>query len=862
MADEAKQLSDEALKALKDSINGVSNRLGTLNGALRAGTVSADDMAKTFRDTAGSIPVLGSALGMLGSALNVATEYIGETNNMYNTLAKSGAGLSGSIFELRSSFNESRMSIDQFTRFAQENSQQLAAFAGGVSQGTKRIGEYGKALNDSNQGQSAIINQFMNLGYSIDEATEFTTRYLATQQRSNRMTQMTAQQEVAQAAEYAKQLKVISALTGKSAKQMQDEQSARLRDGATRAALMKAEKQAGAAGANVASAYTEAQTALQKSPKVMQDLLDDLIQTGVPMSEATQNFAAVNGEAYNLLVKAAQATKAGDVEEAQRLTEEAAAKGAEFAQSEMGLTIATLSQVSDVAKGQADALSEMGPIIDAVRGNMDDLKATTGESVTFLDAWNKAVANSIQRVTDEASGLVAGTNMKQIYDQAGKQATDAATQFQENVGDTLANQDVNLGRTANTMSRDTNTAGELVDNVFQKVGDLPFFKDDIGAALDSLSEEQRKLYDITDEDIEKYNEYMKLGAGDTQKKADIREQLGAKFFDDVNLEATDTDLKIYEELKNLGDARIKEREQQLQQKKEETVQQIETQVQENPATEPTYGIENNDDFWQPLLEWLDSNLSIDQLGKIIELSKAEAEGLNQPPTVAEANVKVKDQPSEVTEIANLMSSFEKEDQPSEVTEIANLMSSFEKEDQEKTAEQNSIKEQVESLGPEMKTVFNDLVAGTSNFEDFQKIIEENGSESFDKIQDLALQMRATYTKDYSQVATESPQLEVASMPKDPVAGENLNVKNLADNIQGQSNTLQKSIDTLSMQIGQLIGQLEGPTTLAETQPKENNMDKQLTTLNNNVSALIGINTQTMNLYKRNLEEIRSNSTFA
>jgi hypothetical protein len=449
--------------------------------------------------------------------------------------------------------------------------------------------------------------------------------------------------------------------------------------------------------------------------------------------------------------------------------------------------------------------------------------------------------------------------MKQIYDQAGKQATDAATRFQENVGDTLANQDVNLGETANTMSRDTNTAGNLVDDVYNKIGDLPFFKDDIGAALNSLSEEQKKLYDITEKDIEKYNEYMKLGAGDTQKKADIREQLGAKFFDDVNLEATDTDIKIYEELKNLGDARIKEREQQLQQKKEETVQQIETQVQENPATEPTYGIENNDDFWQPLLEWLDNNLSIDELGKIIELSKAEAEGLNQLPSVAEANVKVKDQPSEVTEIANLMSSFEKQDQA-------------------RTEEQKSIQEQVASLGPEMKDAFDDLLRGTPNSDAFKKIIEENGSESFDKIQDLALQMQATYTKDYSQVATEPPQLEVASMPKDsvaeppqlevasmpkdPVADAKINVQNLADTMQGQSNNLQKSIDTLSMQIGQLIGKLEGPTTLASNRPTENNMEKQLVSLNNNVTALIGINTQTMNLHKRNLEEIRSNSTFA
>lgn len=845
-ADEAKQLSEEALRALKDSIAGVSNNLGSLNGALRAGTVSADDMVKAFTRVSGGIPGLGKVFAGLGNMLGVATEYIGETNDMYNTLAKSGAGLSGSIFELRSSFNESRMSIDQFTRFAQENSQQLAAFAGGVSQGTKRIGEYGKALNDSNQGQSAIINQFMNLGYSIDEATEFTTRYLATQQRSNRMAQMTAQQEVAQAAEYAKQLKVISALTGKSAKQMQDEQSARLRDGATRAALMKAEKQAGAAGANVASAYTQAQTALQKSPKVMQDLLDDLIQTGVPMSEATQNFAAVNGEAYNLLVKAAQATKAGDVEEAQRLTEEAAAKGAEFAQSEMGLTIATLSQVSDVAKGQADALAEMGPIIDAVRGNMDDLEATTGQSVTFLDAWNKAVANSIQRVTDEASGLVAGTNVKQIYDQAGKQATDAATRLQENIADNIANRDAELSGVASSMSRDTNTAGDIVDGVFNRVEELPFFKDDIGAALNSLSEADKKLYDITDEDIKKYNEYMALGAKDTQEKADIREQLGAKFFDDINLEATDTDIDIYNELKNLGQNRIKEEQARLQQAREQTTQQIETQVQENPNTEPTYGIEDNTEFWQPLLDWLNDNLSQQELFKF--LSDVKTEGKPQTPTAIETIPK----PQPIGPV-----------DPS-VEKISSMFENAEKADQARKAEQEKIQQQVASLGPEMKSVYDHLLrGGVPQTADMQKIIEENGSEAFDKIEDLATQMKGTYTKDYSQVAMLQPQAEVPSMPKDPTADPYINNnKNLADTMQGQSNTLQKSIDTLSMQIGQLIGQLEGPTTLAGTQPKENNMENQLTTLNNNVMTLIGINTQTMNLYKRNLEEVRTNSAFA
>ena len=217
--------------------------------------------------------------------------------------------------------------------------------------------------------------------------------------------------------------------------------------------------------------------------------------------------------------------------------------------------------------------------------------------------------------------------------------------------------------------------------------------------------------------------------------------------------------------------------------------------------------------------------------------------------------------------------------PVQESPLFNQLQELQKLDDAKKAEQDNIREQVASLGPEMKNVFNDLVGGNANFEDFQKIIEENGSESFDKIQDLALQMRATYTKDYSQVATELPQLEVASMPKDQSTDKNtslnevasmpkdqsedknINLNNFANTMQGQSNDLQKSIDTLSMQIGQLIGQLEGPTTLAGNQPSENSMEKQLVSLNNNVMTLIGINTQTMSLYKKTLDEARTTSAF-
>ena len=879
---EIKKIAEELDKAMRGTAGGFNS----LSAVLRKGTTTADEFTKGFSDALNIVPAIGSVLSAFGKNVAVATEYIEETNNMYNQLAKNGAGLSGSLFELRASFNESRMSLDQFTRFAADNSQELAAFAGGVSAGTKMIGQYGKALNTATGDAAPLINQFLALGYTIDEATEFTARYSAQNQRSNRIAQRDALAQANQAAEYAKQLKVISALTGKNAQKMAEEINERKRDGATRAALMLAEQRAGEKGAEVAASYDATQAALQKSPKVMRDLLDDLIQTGVPMSEATQNFAALNGEAYNLLVKAAQATKAGDVEEAQRLTEEAAAKGAEFAQSEMGLTIATYSQASDIAKGQADALAEMGPIIDQVRGNMEDLEATTGQSNTFLDAWNQAVENSKNKVNDTVSGLVAGTNVKQIYDAVGKEITDATVQVQNKVTDTLANADAGAEDFAINAASTIGGAGEKITNgIITKLEGMPIFEDDMKSALESLDENQKQQLGISNEMIEKYNEYMSLGAEDTGKKADLRAELGGKIFESQY--ASEEDQAVFKELGNIA--------QQIKADREKTNKENRQDIIGNGDSEP-YGEINAglEELYNSIDETFKDGIDIDSINDTNWTKFLNSLGQR---TESEEAEKPKDKEQAVP------MSMKTPVGPVRETPDFSIFEDFAKEDQARKAEQDSIQQQVASLGPEMKSVFDDLLMGrVPENDDVQKIFEENGAEAFAKVQDLATQMQGTYSKDYSQVAMVQPQAEVPSMtkdpaeafdkvqdlatqmqgnyskdsqvamvqpqaevpsmPKDPTVDPYINNNNIADNMQSQSNTLQKSIDDLSMMVGKLIGQLEGPTTLANAQPEENNMEKQLVSLNDNVKTLIGINTQTMNLYKRNLEEVRSNATFA
>ena len=60
----------------------------------------------------------------------------------------------------------------------------------------------------------------------------------------------------------------------------------------------------------------------------------------------------------------ANAVKSGaSAEEVESLAEKATAKTLEFANSRQGLTIATFSQISDVAQGQATVLEEVNGIL-------------------------------------------------------------------------------------------------------------------------------------------------------------------------------------------------------------------------------------------------------------------------------------------------------------------------------------------------------------------------------------------------------------------------------------------------------------------------------------------------------------------
>jgi hypothetical protein len=380
---------------------------------------------------------LADVSDQFSSTLGGLIGYVENTNDVFQSLSKVGAGFDADLGAIRQSAAATRLPLDAFAGLIAKNTAELAGFSGGVNAGAKRFTQLSQSMFDSN-----LIENFMDLGLTVEESNEFLMRNMAMDRRRARLQGLTNQQQVQSALELAKSMDVMAKLTGKSVQEQQDSMTARMREGATQARLRLLESQ-GVTGAS--EAYKNAQSALEGSPKVVGDLLADLTQTGVPMTEATKNFAATNKEAYALLQQSAAATKRGDAVQAQKLAQQAAAATAKFAGSQQGLTLATLAQVSDIAKGQADRLEEVGPIIDSIAEHSDKLAKELGRTPTIFETYNDMLSKAVDIQGKQLGGTLPGQGAQQSVREGQLGLANIATTFNKELGKALSGSEVANG---------------------------------------------------------------------------------------------------------------------------------------------------------------------------------------------------------------------------------------------------------------------------------------------------------------------------------------------------------------------------------------------------------------------------------
>ena len=447
--------------ALGAGTEGLKGAFGDMIGVLNNGRGNLADfgsMVSKVGDGLGSaftnIPMIGGLLGNslkgLSGAVAFSTALIQDNADMFRYLSKVGGGFNGDLGKLRLQAAEAGLGLQDYAELIAENGQIMSMFAGGVDGGAEAISELGRGLFET-----GMIDQFMNMGMTVKESNEFLIRNLALTRRSSLFQNKSTQEQISAANELAIKMMTMSKLTGKNIQEMQNEMMERNRSGKSIAALRLLEMDG---ILNAEDARAAMQTGLEGAPKVMKDLMDDLIATGVPMSEATKNFAAINGEAYNLAMQAREALQRGDTAEAERLTKEATAATLQFAKSRQGLTLATLSDVSDVAQTQADALAEINPLITQIEQHV-------GRTGDVIEGFNLVVEEMTKKVRDTAAGTMPGTEVFGAVRETEQVMSQLAAQVNSLIGQGLSNEEMLSAMQSYTQTLENVSFEELEDKI-------------------------------------------------------------------------------------------------------------------------------------------------------------------------------------------------------------------------------------------------------------------------------------------------------------------------------------------------------------------------------------------------------------
>jgi len=236
------KLVDGVVGITRDLLQG-SNSVAFSTGVLTKGIdVAAEGFktAGTAFDGLGDILSLGGPIGktlglafkgagklaemfaesaeLVKAGVEILGQEIQKTVNSYQTLASAGATFAGGMEEMRALSQSAGMGLESFTRIVKENAADFSAAGLGMTGAAKRFASISKAMSDS-----GLREQISNLGYSFEEFGGLTADVMA-QLNSAGQLNFKSDQEIGQlTVDYAKNLRMISNITGEDARKKMEE---------------------------------------------------------------------------------------------------------------------------------------------------------------------------------------------------------------------------------------------------------------------------------------------------------------------------------------------------------------------------------------------------------------------------------------------------------------------------------------------------------------------------------------------------------------------------------------------------------------------------------------------------------------
>jgi len=458
-------------------------------GMLTQGNARMSDGFEVLeKSLGGSGNILSRTFGIIGMSGKAVSEYLEGSVDAFRDLSSVGAGAAGNLNLLREQAAAARISFDDFNKIIMENTENFAGFAGGVVQGRAQFAKLTKTLFELDEG--ANVQSLYNLGYSFEAMNELLADNIALTRRRELVTEQQRADAVKSATALAMQQDLLAKLTGKSVDAIRDEARARLQQGSTQARIRLLEKQ-GVEGAG--EAFTTAIRGLAGAPDVVRDLVSQVVDLGVPLDETTGAFTSLNSGTYGLVkdlesvIKDSSLSEDERVARANELSQQITAMAAEEGNSVANLSVSAMGRISDVARVQADALEEIGPLIDNLSQNMTRFDELTGETVTIFENFNQSL-NAIMTGLreDQRQQIEDGNSALSITREAEIFLRNSSSAFNTEIAQIFSRPEVVSGLQSASESIGGINDPSKLNNFMDTVGNMIIRDDNMEARLETL----------------------------------------------------------------------------------------------------------------------------------------------------------------------------------------------------------------------------------------------------------------------------------------------------------------------------------------------------------------------------------------
>ena len=235
-----------------------------------------------------AIPIVGDALGKTLSGVGTfVTAELQRSVEAFQTLGSVGGVGAAGLTGLKDSARQAGLAFDQLAKITATNAKGLAFATGSSAEGARAIAEITQAAKP-------FQNQLLALGIGITEQTEQFADFLVLNRRLNRAQTSDYRTLASGAADYAKQLNMLSRLTGQSVDAVKADLEQQMSNVQFRASLRMLDEKRQKQAINIVTAIG----AIDKNIGIG---IQDMFGGGVGTKAAQDAFRATGGAALDII---------------------------------------------------------------------------------------------------------------------------------------------------------------------------------------------------------------------------------------------------------------------------------------------------------------------------------------------------------------------------------------------------------------------------------------------------------------------------------------------------------------------------------------------------------------------------------